>query len=259
ELLFLSELAHDFLKGKLQSSVALWVYGFTNYPKSPDLSKTHRNYEDFVTELRNVVYTNIKDPLTTGRAIEVLNKLQDNAKQANCLVFFSAQENTKLLPMLDPQNANFERIVAVGFNSTDLNEVVGDRGTAVPVPRYYLDGHVQNVLDAIYGRYVPETTEEPETTPKPLPSTTLKPIKTTDMYNFGKEENHYEIEHRFLVLLGYDFFEELPQSSLGLWAYGYTRYTKSPNLDKMSRNYEEFINDMENMEYTHTNDPLTTA
>ncbi|KHJ77782.1 hypothetical protein OESDEN_22598 [Oesophagostomum dentatum] len=111
-------------------------------------------------------YTEKSDPLTTERAIQVINNLPAGDTRINCLVFFSAQKNTQLLTPINPINKEIKRIVAVGYDSTDLSKVVGTRGVAVSVPYYWKDSDVENVVKAIQGTYKPPT-PKPSTTPRP--------------------------------------------------------------------------------------------
>ncbi|ETN82425.1 hypothetical protein NECAME_17721 [Necator americanus] len=57
------------------------------------------------------------------RAIHELNVFRWR-NRANCLVFISAQRDSWSLPLLDPQHANFQRIVAVGYSKADLSKMV---------------------------------------------------------------------------------------------------------------------------------------
>ncbi|KHJ85047.1 hypothetical protein OESDEN_15232 [Oesophagostomum dentatum] len=90
--------------------------------------------------------------LTFRNAIQVINSLPETESRINCVVLFSAQNNTQTLPALNPQNKEIKRIVAVGYDSTDLSKVVGSRGVAVSVPFYWKDSHAQTILNAILGK-----------------------------------------------------------------------------------------------------------
>lgn len=52
-----------------------------------------------------------------------------------------------------------------------------------------------------------------------------------------------------------------PTSAMGLWAYGYTKITKSPStaLYNMSNKYSDFILALEEMVYVEVPDPLITS
>ncbi|KHJ76177.1 hypothetical protein OESDEN_24203 [Oesophagostomum dentatum] len=96
-------------------------------------------------------YIEKSDPMTTEKAIQVINNLSSIDTRINCLVFFSAQKNTQQLPLINPINKGITRIVAVGYDSTDLTKVVGTRGVAVSVPYYWKESDVENVVKAIQG------------------------------------------------------------------------------------------------------------
>ena len=48
-------------------SAGLWAYGYTTYPKSPDLSMIHTKYGEFKEELNKMKSVEISDPLSTTR------------------------------------------------------------------------------------------------------------------------------------------------------------------------------------------------
>ncbi|KIH53741.1 hypothetical protein ANCDUO_16120 [Ancylostoma duodenale] len=173
---FVADIGEDFFDSSTMSSTAgLWAYGHTLSTTSPDaaLNSMMADYDDFMSKLVELEYEEVDEPLSTADAIERINETYDNRRRANCLVFFSAQQNTEVLPQLDPQNMNLKRIVAVGFNSTDLKKVVPPGGVAVSVRYDYVDEDVENVMDAIFGS---KTTSEPTTTEQP---TTTSTIETT--------------------------------------------------------------------------------
>ncbi|RCN33727.1 hypothetical protein ANCCAN_20430 [Ancylostoma caninum] len=163
----------------MSSTAGLWAYGHTLSTTSPDaaLNSMMDEYDDFMGKLVELEYEEIDEPLSTADAIERINETYDNRRRANCLVFFSAQQNTGVLPQLNPQNMNLKRIVAVGFNSTDLSKVVPPGGVAVSVKYDYVDEDVENVMDAIFGREVHSTTTTPRRTHEP--STSIRPAETT--------------------------------------------------------------------------------
>ncbi|KHJ88169.1 hypothetical protein OESDEN_12040 [Oesophagostomum dentatum] len=197
---FINSVGYDFLGlTEVNSTAGLWAYGYTTFPASPDLSKFTGNYDKFLEELEKMQFTDVTDAMTTTRAIGVLNNLPDGDSRVNCLVFFSAQKDTKYLPVLNPRNKQITTIVGVGFDNTDLSTVVGSRGVAVSVPYYYKDTDVANVIKAILGTYkttpkpttsTRRTTTRPKTTtPKPLEN--LKCLFVGDLYNFGKDADKY--------------------------------------------------------------------
>ncbi|RCN51841.1 hypothetical protein ANCCAN_01929 [Ancylostoma caninum] len=117
EATLFGDIGYDFFEESSISRIGLWAYGHTNYSKKPDLNNMNSNYEDFFNDLKNMEFQYTKDPMNTETAIRVINSLQDDGSIVNCLVFFSAQQDTQSLPKLDPQNKKFKRIVAVGYNS----------------------------------------------------------------------------------------------------------------------------------------------
>ncbi|ETN74994.1 hypothetical protein NECAME_12581 [Necator americanus] len=184
------KVGHDLFDRSPHSSIGLWAYGYTNFSKSVEtsLEKMRGKLDDFVNDLRLMEYFKIQDPLTTVNAIEKLNEVQDPKGRANCLVFFSAKQNTKFLPLLYPNHMNLDRIIAVGLNSmfttpivtyclppialnnieygqklipltffsknvidTNLDRVVTKQQVALSIPLNHLDEDVQIIVDAIMG------------------------------------------------------------------------------------------------------------
>ncbi|KHJ85145.1 hypothetical protein OESDEN_15133 [Oesophagostomum dentatum] len=164
---FINNIGYDFFALKdANTTGGLWAYGYTDFPTSPDLTKMTGSREEFEKQLEKMKFTEAGDPLTTEMAIRVINNLPAGDIRINCLVFFSAQKNTQQLTPIDPKNKEIKRIVAVGYDSTDLTKVVGTRGIAVSVPYYWKDSDVENVVKAIQGTYKPPT-PKPSTTPRP--------------------------------------------------------------------------------------------
>ncbi|KIH56611.1 hypothetical protein ANCDUO_13208 [Ancylostoma duodenale] len=183
----MSDLAYDFFgKGKSWNA-ALWAYGFTHYPKVPNLKDMKNNYGDFEKEIAKMQFFDTSNYLTTSK------------------------KDTSILPRLDPHYKKWERIVAVGFN----------------VP----------------------------------PGTGQNCLLVADMSNFGRDMNKYEIEQDLLAKVGYDFFEKSNTSTVALWAYGYTDYSKDveKSLEKLIPNYKQLATELEKMKLFETNSPLTTA
>ncbi|KHJ95420.1 hypothetical protein OESDEN_04635 [Oesophagostomum dentatum] len=101
----------------------------------------------------------------------------------------SAQVDTSTLPKLNPKSKHLKRIVAVGFNETDLAGVVSDRGVAVKVPILFKPDDTENVLNAILGRPIPS--RRPSTTRKPTttkPTNEIRCLFVGDLYNFGSDD-----------------------------------------------------------------------
>ncbi|RCN51835.1 hypothetical protein ANCCAN_01923 [Ancylostoma caninum] len=202
-------------------------------------------------------YEEMDNPLHTKAAIQAINDMRDDSNRINCLVFFSAVKDASNLPQINPKNAQIDKIVAVGLDNADLNVVLPSNGIAVSVPKHFLDSHVNQIVSAIMKKPAPVTT-----TPKPTtapPQITPECLVVGDLYNFGKDQDAYDLEADLLDAVGYDVFGVSPGSKLGLWLYGYTKRTSpSSALQKMRSNYTQFKNDLDDMEYIETNDPVTT-
>ncbi|VDM66489.1 unnamed protein product, partial [Strongylus vulgaris] len=262
---FISALGYDFfIRRDIKPMGGVWAYGYTLFPASPELDKISANFSAFSKEVEKLEVYFSADPLSTSRAINVINTLKENDSRVNCIVFFSAQNDTQSLPKLKPKNKEIKRIVAVGYAGTDLTDVVEDRGVAVNVPLNYKDDDIARVLQAILGRYKPPT-KKPSTTMKPSTaeqSTTRATVKPTtkrsttvgpkkklsclfvgDMYNFGMNADPYDTEFELLYQVGYDVFDtRTVDPQLGVWAYGYTKCSKDVNeaLKDMSRSGKDF-------------------
>ncbi|CAJ0604959.1 unnamed protein product [Cylicocyclus nassatus] len=148
---FIAEVGYDIFAAKSNVATGIWAYGYTRFPRAPSLDRMCTNYNDLLQEIKSLQYSPIQNPINTARAIEVINSL-GNDERVNCLVFFSAENNT-MLPKLNPQNKEIKRVVGVGFAGTDLRSVVGQSGVAVSVPYYYLNENVEEVVEAIIGRW----------------------------------------------------------------------------------------------------------
>ncbi|KHJ90614.1 hypothetical protein OESDEN_09541 [Oesophagostomum dentatum] len=225
----------------------LFVADLFNFGKDGD------KYHDEAELINSVGYdffTSDEIMPSAGLAISTINSLSSADDRINCIVFFSAQRNTQSLPVLNPENQQIKRIVAVGFDSTDLTRVAGNRGIAVSVPYYWKDSDVENIMKAIEGKIKPvasttrkPTTRKPSTTPKPRQ--VLKCLFIGDLYNFGKDADKYVDETELIQVVGYDFFTSTEAiASAGLWAYGYTTFPKSPDLSRVNATAIEVINNL---------------
>ncbi|KAK6738415.1 hypothetical protein RB195_020494 [Necator americanus] len=151
---FVADIGERFFTTTANSAAGLWAYGHTSIDKTPDvaLNEMQKKYGRFMVEMAEVEYDDTNEnPLSTKGAIERINETKDNRKRGNCLVFFSAQENTAGLPVLNPQHMNLERIVAVGLNNADMSKIIPKRGHAVSVGNDYGEEEVKKVVDAIMG------------------------------------------------------------------------------------------------------------
>ncbi|VDO21698.1 unnamed protein product [Haemonchus placei] len=61
----------------------------------------------------------------------------------------TGEKDTAGLPVLTPMLAPSAKIVAVGFNDTDLTGIVKMNGTAVSVPYAFSTDDVQSVVQAV--------------------------------------------------------------------------------------------------------------
>ncbi|VDK78411.1 unnamed protein product [Cylicostephanus goldi] len=123
ELELLSRVAYDvFALPTLNTQIALWAYGYTNYPRNilDALNKMTKNYDEFDQLLLRMDYANVSDVINTERAIEVINEMVE--EKLNCMVFFSAQSDTADLPRLEPKNEGIETLVAVGLKGEPIIE-----------------------------------------------------------------------------------------------------------------------------------------
>ncbi|KHJ95418.1 hypothetical protein OESDEN_04633 [Oesophagostomum dentatum] len=247
---------------EIKGRAGMWAYGFTVFPETPNLDEVNSTYSGFMQQLGKFeYYPEAKNPLTTSRAIQVINNLKEDDDRANCLVFISAQVDTRTLPKLNPKNKQLKRIVAVGFNKTDLIEVVGERGVSVSVPISFKTADIESVVNAILGRYIP--TRRPSTTPVPsstMPREVLKCLFVGDLYNYGKDVDKYANEIRFVDSIGRDYFGlEEAKATAGLWAYGYTTFPPSPDLNKFIGTYTEFSKELQNIELIDVVSPMSTS
>ncbi|RCN51840.1 hypothetical protein ANCCAN_01928 [Ancylostoma caninum] len=254
--------SHDLFEVSPQSSLGLWAYGYTNFSKNPatSLSNMRRNYVDFQRDLIGFGYVKISDPLATKGAIEAINAMRDNNNRINCLVFYSSTKSTSGLPKINPQYLRLEKIVAVGLNDAWLRDLVPSNGIVVSVPKHFLDDDVALIVNAIMRRPTTRTS----TTRRPTTTTPARKIPkclfTGDLYNYGEDLDSYELEGDLMEDVAYDLFKASPQSSLGLWAFGYTNFPKDPStsLGKMRRNYLDFEKDLLGFDYVKISDPLST-
>ncbi|KAL6744167.1 hypothetical protein Aduo_017128 [Ancylostoma duodenale] len=112
----------------------------------------YTDLRDFEDDLWNNDVIEVEKPLNTSDAIRVINQLEDPKRRANCLIFFSAQQDTSKLPQLNPSPSKsaFQRIVAIGFNETDLQHVVvPPRGVALSISVQYMGWELEALVNAI--------------------------------------------------------------------------------------------------------------
>ncbi|RCN51837.1 hypothetical protein ANCCAN_01925 [Ancylostoma caninum] len=263
----LADVAHDLYNGYDGTTIGLWAYGYTNFSRWADsgLKNMRKNYNDFIKDLNGMVYYETDVPYSTAEAIEQLNQLNSSPDIVNCLVFFSAERDIGSLPMLYAVYLPLEVLVAVGLNDTDLSSRVHPRlGIPVSVPMHYLDKDVKTIVNAITKKEKPTpkpTTKAPTTTTEPPPSKdAVHCLFAGDLYNYGHNAEDYELEADLMDAVAHDLFEFSPKSSLGLWGFGYTNFSKDPatSLSKIRKNYADFKGDLTGFGYVNINDPLAT-
>ncbi|RCN49341.1 hypothetical protein ANCCAN_04592 [Ancylostoma caninum] len=159
---FIREVSSLFFQRTDVSTAGIAAYGYVpELPINldPALNKmaiSHRGFAKNVqidTELRSDRLHSI-----TSDALCALKKFKDLKGRANCLVFFSADKS-----IASPQKINskylklgheWERVVAVGFNDTDLSNLVeSPQGTSLMVPHHYEEKHVRLVVDDILAAF----------------------------------------------------------------------------------------------------------
>ncbi|EYB92508.1 hypothetical protein Y032_0193g1400 [Ancylostoma ceylanicum] len=288
EVDFIAEVSHDLFKTRDLASMGLWLYGYTEKFNSLDesLDNMRSSYQHFIDDLYEVEFnTAVEKPLSTAEAIKTLNNIVDTKNRVNCLIFFSAQENTSGLPRLDPdQNkSKINTIVGVGFSDTNLHNVVAPRGVAVSVPHSYSEQDIERVVAAVLGRpdvgsttlptssdtttssslETSTVTSDKHTTTEPEPeSEELHCLFVYDLFNFGNNVDAYDTEQQFVADIGEDFYDSSTMSStVGLWAYGHTLTTTSPDaaLNFMMDEYDDFMDKLVELEYEEIDEPLSTA
>ncbi|VDM69034.1 unnamed protein product [Strongylus vulgaris] len=65
-------------------------------------------------------------------------------------------------------------------------------------------------------------------------------------------------ELELMTIIVYDFLGE-NSTKAGLWAYGYTKYPESPNLDRMFADYEELLQEIRALRFYDKDKPLSTS
>ncbi|RCN51834.1 hypothetical protein ANCCAN_01922 [Ancylostoma caninum] len=270
EAALMGDVGYDLFDFDSKTSLGLWAFGHTDYSEEPSksLEKMRNKYGDFEKDINAMEYVKKQNPMKTSKAIEAINAMRDNGNRINCLVFFSAIKDTKGLPQINPQHLNLERIVAVGLNETDLDDLVPANGAVLSIPYNFIDVDVKLITDTIFGRHKPTrkpTTIAPSTRPlsttKRQPSNRRDCIVVADFISFGRDEDTYEQEINFISDLSYDFFALSNRTSMGLWVYGYTNFTNSSvnaTLDNMKANFSEFSLELDRVEYFRIANPVTT-
>ncbi|EYC37287.1 hypothetical protein Y032_0809g2457 [Ancylostoma ceylanicum] len=151
---FVKELGVTFFSSRGNLTAGLAFYGYVkNLPfnLNPALNDMKSSAEDFVKKVDAELWLrNTVNPSNTREAIQKINSFTKIRGRANCMIIISEQENTKDLPPLDPPR-DWKRIVAVGFNGTNLTRIVSPtRGKAISVPYKFTDKDVEEVVNGVF-------------------------------------------------------------------------------------------------------------
>ncbi|KAK6017302.1 hypothetical protein OSTOST_17178 [Ostertagia ostertagi] len=138
-------------KGMFKAGLALYGYAEKDFP-GPGMD-CRDSFKGFSGALRRMKVTTKGNGMNTKKAITSINnygKYKTTKRNVNCVVFLSAQHDTSDLPVLKPRKMDSDAtIVAVGFNSTNLEKIVDQKGRAVKVPFAFTSEDVQNVVRAV--------------------------------------------------------------------------------------------------------------
>ncbi|KAL6736482.1 hypothetical protein Aduo_006832 [Ancylostoma duodenale] len=151
EKYLIGNMSEYFFKSTVKSKAGITKYGYVStFDIRPAFNALKEKQEEFVKVIDTAPDEDIEEPFATAEAIEIINDFTKVEGKANSLIFFSAQKDTKKLPKLEPKSKDWKRIIAVGFNDTDLNNVVDkEKGVAVRVPYNFSMTDVKNVIDAL--------------------------------------------------------------------------------------------------------------
>ncbi|RCN49340.1 hypothetical protein ANCCAN_04591 [Ancylostoma caninum] len=134
------------------STMGIATYGYV--PELPinlnkALDRMAVSYDEFAKNLEpNTQLRSTNEHSNTAQALYEINVFKQLKGRANCLVFISAQQNTKHVPRLFIPWWN--RIVVVGFDNTDVTEVIRlTPSVSVQVPYKFRSKNVHEVVDKI--------------------------------------------------------------------------------------------------------------
>ncbi|EYC44151.1 hypothetical protein Y032_0470g2028 [Ancylostoma ceylanicum] len=160
ERYLIGNMSDYFFKSTVEPKAGIAKYGYVkSFSVSTALSALKDRQEDFF----KVIDTDPEDisalPFDTADAIKRINRFDNVKGRANSLIFISAQKDTEKLPKLQPKSKEWERIVAVGFDDTDLTNVTDkDRGVVVSIPYNFSEDDVKKVIDALLEGFHTSTT-----------------------------------------------------------------------------------------------------
>ncbi|KAL6736783.1 hypothetical protein Aduo_007096 [Ancylostoma duodenale] len=134
------------------STMGIATYGYV--PELPinlnkALDRMAVSYEEFAKNLEpNTQLQSTDKHSNTAEALHALNLFKQLKGRANCLVFITAQQDTKHVPRLFVPW--WKRTVVIGFDNTDVSEVVRlTPSVSVQVPYMFRSKNVHEVVDKI--------------------------------------------------------------------------------------------------------------
>ncbi|VDM68548.1 unnamed protein product [Strongylus vulgaris] len=89
----LNNVGYDVFAETPSSHIALWAYGYTDFPQivNASLKDMSENYEEFAALIAKLDYVNVSNAMSTKSAIQAINEMYDMEKRLDCLVFLTAQ------------------------------------------------------------------------------------------------------------------------------------------------------------------------
>ncbi|KAL6736782.1 hypothetical protein Aduo_007095 [Ancylostoma duodenale] len=160
---FITEVSSLFFQRTDVSTAGIAAYGYV--PElpinlNPALNKMAISHREFAKNVRlDTEFRNDRRHSITQDALCAIKKFKDLEGRANCLVFFSADKMIASLHKITSKcnlslGHEWERVVAVGFNDTNLSNLVeSPQGTSLMVPHHYEEKHVQLVVDDILAAF----------------------------------------------------------------------------------------------------------
>ncbi|EYC44162.1 hypothetical protein Y032_0470g2030 [Ancylostoma ceylanicum] len=151
ERYLIGNMSDYFFKSTVESKAAITKYGYVkSFTIMAAINALKDMHEDFVRDIDTDPEDISTPPFNTAEAIQRINRFDRVKGRANSLIFISAQKDTENLPKLEPKSKEWKRIIAVGFDGTDLTNVIDkDRGAAVSVPYNFSEDDVKKVIDAL--------------------------------------------------------------------------------------------------------------
>nr|CDJ81007.1 unnamed protein product [Haemonchus contortus] len=143
------------LFGQANFRGGLSLYGSTDiaFPNAGlnHIQFTVQRFRELLKDMKYCNYCN--NTIELGEAIDLINGyFKYKGVKCNCLIFISAQHDTSGCAVLNPDLASDRTIVGIGFNETDLSEIIGDHDRALKVPFNFTDENIAEVVDAVLSR-----------------------------------------------------------------------------------------------------------